>query len=536
MLGWLAGCAEPRVPAGGPRDTTPPGLLNSEPPNEAVNFSGESVRLEFTEYVNQASFARAFSITPEPAGQPRFRWRKRRVTIEYGTLFRDSTTYVISLGNDLRDMRGVALKNPITLAFSTGNIIDQGRIRGRVVESRLGLPAAGLDILAYAVRGDSVAGTPSYRTQSSEDGSFALSYLREGQYFVAAVQDRNRDLRPSLGELFAAPPVPAVMATPDTMAAAYRWVVSRLDTIAPQIDRVRSLSSTRLQVRFSEPVVLSQLAPGIWSLVDSLTGRHVTVRALYLTADNARNVYLRTDPLQDRVYGLRPDPAVTDSSGNSVSAAVLHFTSSARADTTITRFTGFLPLDSADALGLAPFEVPQVMFNEALLDMSPTALLTVTDPSGAQRDVRSVTRDGTTYALQFVPPLAEDDTIGVAIRDPAGRGTYTHHFARAGSHALGGLSGGVLPVSVHTIIDLLNPAGQILLSTTADSTGKFIFDGLPEGEYHIRAYIDANSNGRWDGGQVSPYVAPEPVTWLRAPERVRPRWNTTLGDTLRILS
>jgi hypothetical protein len=70
------------------------------------------------------------------------------------------------------------------------------------------------------------------------------------------------------------------------------------------------------------------------------------------------------------------------------------------------------------------------------------------------------------------------------------------------------------------------------LTTPSDSL--FEFAELPDGRYRFRAYRDRNENGRWDGGQVQPYVPAEPVTWLREPLEARPRWTTELPAPLRV--
>ena len=531
----LQGCAEPRVPSGGPRDTTPPALVASNPPNEAVTFRGDAIRLEFTEYVNQASFARALSITPDPEGRMRFRWRKRRVSIRFQERFRDSTTYVIVLDNNLRDMQGVALKRPITLAFSTGDVIDQGKVHGRVVQPSLGDAAAGLDVLAYAIRGDTIERAPSYQTQTGDDGTFALAYLREEPYFVIALQDRNRDRQPGPTEPFAPPPVRRLVATPDSMPVMHHWVVSPLDTIAPRAVRVRSLSRSRLRVRFSESVTMPQADPAAWTLQDSLSGERIAVRTVYIPAGDTRSVHLRTHPLRARVYGLRPDAALTDSIGNPVAADTLYFVATARSDTTAVRFTGFLPADSAHAATLAPYVTPRITFSEALWGMPLSDLVSATNLDGSPRAIQGVTRDGTTYAMQLEPPLTAEAPATISVRDPGGRDSvYAQHFSRLGSQDLGSLSGNVLPIDSLVRVELLSPTRAVLMATRIDTSGTFAFDHLPLGQYHLRAYLDFNNNGRWDGGQLRPYAAPEPIGWLHGPEQVRPRWDTVLSDTLHI--
>ena len=60
MLGGLvyflsvtgSGCAQIGSPMGGPRDSLPPVLLNSNPPNRTLHFSGNKIVLTFDEYVS----------------------------------------------------------------------------------------------------------------------------------------------------------------------------------------------------------------------------------------------------------------------------------------------------------------------------------------------------------------------------------------------------------------------------------------------------------------------------------------------------
>ena len=536
-LVWYCGCAEPRVPTGGPRDITPPALVFSEPANEAVNVTEQTIRLEFSEYVNQASFQRALSITPEPEVPPRLRWRKRRVDILFEHPLQDSTTYVIALDNNLRDMRSVPLKKPITVAFSTGDIIDQGLLHGRAVESKLGAPVGGFDVLAYRTYRDSVSAMPSYRTQTGDDGSFTLSYLREGAYFVVVVQDRNRDRRAGPNEPFATPPVPALDTTADTLGLHPEWVISLMDTLAPRIDRVRSLSDRRVQVRFSEAMAYARPDAQAWMLSDSLEGHDIEIRSVYMRPSDTRSIYLVTAPLQETVYRLVPDPSLTDSSANELVPDVFHFVGATREDTTTLRFIGFWPPDSALATRLVPHEQPRVIFSEALGDIPLSEVMKAHTTSGTPREVHGESRDNTTYTIRFVPPLTADDTVVVSVQTTSqGKVVYEQLFARRSPQEMGSLSGNVVPPHSQLMVELLTPSRQTVMATAADSVGAFTFGPLPEDSYHIRAYVDRNRNSRWDGGQINPYEAPEPITWVEAPQTVRARWDTALADTLRLPS
>ena len=62
----LTACANPVPPSGGPEDTTPPSVVRSRPVSDTVNVptSTQSLRIEFSEYVERGSLPRAITVTP----------------------------------------------------------------------------------------------------------------------------------------------------------------------------------------------------------------------------------------------------------------------------------------------------------------------------------------------------------------------------------------------------------------------------------------------------------------------------------------
>ncbi len=547
------GCADPRPPTGGPRDQIPPTLETTTPEAGAVNVTASSVRLNFSEYVDQASFVRAFSITPMPEGQIRFKWSKRRVEVRFPDALRENTTYVLTLDTNLRDARGVALKKPITFAFSTGPVINKGRIAGQVLDAGQGVGVAGFDVLAYAAPDSAMLDTlpenPDYRTQTDDNGQFLFEYLNEQPYFVIALQDRNRNRRPDATEAFAVPPRPAIAADADTTEAGDppRWLVTRQDTLAPTLERVRPRSSRRLVLRFSEAIQLTSLAPEGWLLEDSLAARPVAIQAVYRFPDDPLQVYLLTDSLAATPHGLRPAPTVTDSSGNAVLPDTLRFTPSTTPDTLQLRFLGFLPDKDAataeDIHVLPPATLPGVRFNQPVASARLAEIVAARDTSGQSVSFNATTPDGTTYRLLLTPALQPGQTVEVRVdgRPLGGADTvYTRVFQRISERDLGSLSGLVAAedTSGTIVVELYatdTPAAPRPYATTQpDTTGAFSFPDLREGPYRFRAFVDRNGNGRWDGGQILPYRAAEPVVWTTETLAARPRWDTALEDTLRI--
>lgn len=530
LLILISACAEPRPPLGGPADKTPPSLVAAEPVNESVEVHPEFIRLTFSDYLEENSFTQAFSITPTPSGPPRFRWRGRSVTIRFEDEWRDSTTYVVTLDTRLRSWRGVSLLQPILTAFATGPVIDQGRLRGRAVDALRGNPVEGLSVFAFEDQ-HTASAEPAYVSSTGGDGRFDLSYVREGEYYVILLQDANRNRRPDPGERFAVPPHPAIHAAVDTTAPRAVWVVGRLDTLSPAIDRVRAISSTRLSVRFSEAIMMPQQSTDRWKLSDSASGIARTVRQVYARMYDPYMLFLETDSLDDRTWSLSPDTMLSDSSGNSIVSEKIYFSGRARADTMQLRFLGEVPEVYTAEIGLSPRDYAGLEFSRPVPDSIMSQIVQVADSLGETVPFSAATANGTLYTLDIDFSTGDYAKVSVSLADVR----FAQVYRRLAEGDLGSLSGVVMPGGADVIVELLpEVASRPYALTRADDKGAFLFDGLPAKTYLIRSFLDRNGNSRWDPGAVMPFMAAEPIAWLSEPLTVRPRWDTSAGDTLRL--
>ena len=576
----LLQCANPVAPSGGPRDTTPPSVAASRPVSDTVNVSTEtqSIRITFSEYVERSTLPGALSITPSPEGRLQFDWSGRTVNVEVPTTLRDSTTYIVSLGTDLTDAHGVSLEEPITLAFSTGPRINQGKLVGRVVTPRRGEAQGGVDVFAYAT--PDTAGPraprplpeqPAYRTQTGEDGRFSFDYLREQRYYVVALRDNNRNRRPDPGEAVAAPPHPALPADSAAAEVPVPWLLTRSDTTGPSLQQVRALSRQRLRLRFDEPVRRGTREPEAWVLRDSTTGARVPVTAVYTAPDREEAIVLRTDPMETGRHWVSIETElVTDTLGQEPRPDTARFGAVPQEDTVQTRFRTFVPAeappDTADLYPLLPEEAPGVRFNQAPDSSTLRERLSVRDTVETARSYTLSSDDGRTHRVQTDPPLEPGEVLEVAVAaGPAGPDTtYQRRFYRVSSRRLGALEGRVLRTDTTLRVTGLERSADRTARDTAESPADssseilvelrpgetalpveprrqtvaagstFVFRRLPEGDYRFRAVLDRNGNGRWDGGQIQPYVPPEPLTWNGETTEARPRWTTVLPAPLRV--
>lgn len=517
FAGWvlvlaMTGCANPMPPSGGPPDSTPPMLVSSSPEQAATLVTEPEITLTFSEPVDAASFARALTLIPEPERPLTFEWRRTTVRIPLESL-RENTTYVLTLDTQLRDQRGVPLREPLSLAFSTGVSLDTLAISGMVLDAALGQPAAGIDVYAWrsADVHEGLPPRPAYRTQTRPDGTFRLAYLNEGPFFVVAVRDVNRNRRIDAGEAVAPPPYASI--TPDSAEVDRPWLIALSDTTGPRATRIRALSSTRLALTFDRSVVWADSAQ--WAVRDTLGPTFPRVDA-FRSPTESREVILRLPtPMATRVHTVHL-PALRDSLDRSTPPSRLRVNGSSAADTVQVRLLRLAPVAERDStVELLFSDPPSALFREQL---------SVQDTTGNAQPFTLDVRDPIRWALRTSLPAlllpgepfaGQDSARAIPLRplDPRTLGRISGRVAYSGES----------PVWV-VLTDGMGQARR----RRAARDGTFAFEALPEGAYRLEAFEDLEGAGRWFSGRVLPWQQPARRAWYPGVVNVRPRWTTEL--------
>ena len=182
----LNSCAAVKAPSGGPKDTTPPELIGSEPPQGTTGWNGGKIRLFFSEYMSETGLEKAFSISPKLKGQWAVELQDDVIVIEIPEELESNRTYILTMSRDLKDEHGVSLEKGWQIAFSTGDIIDSGEISGKLYDEEK--VSVHLWKWKEDIHRDSVYFyQPEYTTDADDDGSFSLQYLSSGRYCILGV-------------------------------------------------------------------------------------------------------------------------------------------------------------------------------------------------------------------------------------------------------------------------------------------------------------------------------------------------------------
>jgi len=193
---FVFGCANQLPPSGGEDDTSSPKVLKIFPLPNSLNYSGNSISIEFDEYIDRRSFKDALFISPKPMGELNYNWSGKKVEIEFPNNLLKNTTYTFVVGKGLKDIRNNSITAPIQFAFSTGVSIDNGKINGKVYAQK----SDNLMIFAYINKGinDSLMNPinkfPDFFSQVNENSQFYFNHLPQGKFRLFALKDNNKNL------------------------------------------------------------------------------------------------------------------------------------------------------------------------------------------------------------------------------------------------------------------------------------------------------------------------------------------------------
>ncbi len=194
---YFSSCANQGSPSGGPRDTIPPTLLESNPPHKSKNYKKQVFEFTFDERINADQLRTKMNITPHTDNKFKVLVKKDILNITFDGTFDDSTTYTFNFADGVGDLTE---KNPVinfTYAFSTGAIIDSIFVNGRIRDLNNNEPLKEILVALYSID-DSLnlfTGKPRYFTHTDEDGYYKIENIKAYNYRIYAYDDQDKNLK-----------------------------------------------------------------------------------------------------------------------------------------------------------------------------------------------------------------------------------------------------------------------------------------------------------------------------------------------------
>ena len=539
FLLFLFGCAGQRPPEGGPPDSVPPEIISVFPAPNTVNYTDSKIVLEFSEYVDRRSTEGAIFISPT-IEEKEFDWSGTELEITFKEQLRSNTTYVITVGTDVIDVRAQnRMAKSFTLAFSTGNTIDKGAVAGKVYDEK----SDGVMIFSYrldTIMPDTLnpAKTkPDYITQTGKSGDFLLTNLAPGKYRMFAIRDEFRNLLYDPETDAAGTSDDVTLTLTDTLASGMKFVIAKEDTTPPRLSSVTATDDRHLIVQFSEPMDTLSLAISDFSVTDTLFQNTLPLKQFFVNNFEYTSFTIVTEKQKSNQLYLLQVNSVKDRSGFSINpiARSKQFTGSAVNDTIPPLITNSTLKEASSKI--FPDDEITYQFNDALLmPVSDTAVTLKRQKDSSSVQFRLLSRAVNT--LSFIPTskLNIGERYSLTFKWNGIRDMIGNHLKDSIDHVLftiddpenygsiegifGGFGGSLNIIQAKNI----NSAKQTEISAVTTASGKFTLPRLPEGRYALKAFDDKNGNGIHDAGKIFPYKRAERFSLYQDTIRVRARW------------
>lgn len=570
-------CANRGYPEGGPKDETPPQVVEEVPLSYTTNFKAKRVNIYFDEFVQLNDINNKFIFSPPVKKDPKVSLKGKYVQVAIPDSLRENTTYSLDFADAIVDNNE---SNPLGFyryVFSTGERIDTLELGGTVVNAESYEPVLGVLVALYEKSGDSIPlkELPDYIARTDSSGNFRLTNLREGHYRVMAIEDANRD------KMYT--PESEMFAWMDTTVFPIVEPATRVDTFhviekIVEADTILRDSIVRTDYLAYGPsnlylrLFLEKLTQ-LYLVEDDRKEREQLNFIFSIPGENGLEVTLwdtlATEPLPQDWY-FKEHSAGNDTLTLWIKDSTVYkkdtlnvILSYMRSDSTgqwerysdTARYT-FRAKEKKEGKSKKKDEdAPKVEFLEIKsnisgdLDLGARLYLEFSRPINKSTldSIRVLEKVDTVY--QLIPFQVVEDSLRVrrvfvdaawkaggeyqlqidsaTIYDIYGRfnDKLEKKFKVRTEEYYGKIMVNVRGVDCPTIVQLYKAENgksengkrtyNVVQSKVVEQDGEVVFPLLPEGKYCVRAILDRNGNGVWDTGLYLKHRQPEEIVYLR---------------------
>ena len=147
-------CANRGYPEGGPKDTTPPVVVNEVPVSFTKNFNKKRVEVYFNEFFQLKDINEKFVISPPMKKNPKVSLRGKYILVSLPDSLKENTTYSLDFADAIVDNNEGNPLGYYRYVFSTGDIIDTLELSGTVVNAESNEPMVNAMVGLYAEHAD----------------------------------------------------------------------------------------------------------------------------------------------------------------------------------------------------------------------------------------------------------------------------------------------------------------------------------------------------------------------------------------------
>lgn len=504
----LATCAQINPLTGGQKDVYAPQIDSSKstPYNGQINYVLPQIKLRFDEYIILSKPNDNIIITPRPLINPTITAKNKNLTITFNEPLTENTTYTVSFNRAITD---ITEKNDsiFQYVFSTGNYIDSMQLKGTVVDAITNKGSSSFLVALYPVNVevnfDSLPYKikPSYIGQTDNDGEFKLNYIKEGVYYLFAVEDKNKNLLLNPDEYFAFLPSKTILINNETLPVQLKAFVS--ESSEKKLLKTSFTAPGQLVFNFSGPIDSVNLSTSCKVLQEETGNKDSLI--FWLGEPPTARMSFNLSYL-DKVDTLKPLYKTTTN------------------DLTSLTFT-------TNVIGgkLMPDEPLKITSSQPILDDA-IAVEKIKILDADSNTVNCKIRVENVRTLVFdeikgkVPYYLEIDSAAVkSIYGAINAKKLNYAFE---NHPISYF--GELIVNTDSLFNdnilvyLLNSKGEVI--DTVDYASQIRFKNLAPGDYQLRLLVDEDKNGEWTSGSLPDGRIPEKFIYFNGAISIKSKW------------
>ena len=558
ILCFIASCANPQPPSGGPRDTTPPTILETEPRMGTVNFQGSEIVIRFSNYMDKNKVIENILFTPTK--KLKYGWSGKTLTVDILEPLDTNTTYLMMIGTDYTDYIQNKPTESYFINFSTGIMIDTLSMSGELIDKN----PHGSYIFAYRTD-DLIADTtnpsktkPHYLTQVGGAGHWSFRGLKGGHYRLFACRDAAKNFVYNDGADNFGAAVADVDVKPGIEIKDIKMMLGPiLDNQPPMLFSAEALSNRRIKAFFSKAMDSTLISSKYFAISDSTKTINYPLEAAFADplGKPGELIIVTQKPLPVNQKLLLSCLSVgkaylRDTAGNAVCDTMrsAYFFSSSAADTTALEIVRVPFKDSLQ--NISPATRFKYTFNSKFSDSSLNSKIKLFNYQKGLNDSIIITQPSEN-AVEITPAARLDNPVWFELtikpdslrssKNIIVKGTTIHlHFKTADERLNSSMSGMIKNIDSNWI-DIIKKSsdspiksqcyfvietldGKLRYSMALLDSGKFEFKNLPAGSYKGLIFLDENGDGKYSYGQPFPFKHAEKFKLITTPFTIAPRW------------
>lgn len=512
----LSACANVVAPTGGPKDTTPPRMVEASPASRSTNFSDNRIEITFDEYITLNNASQQVLFSPPLANKPDIKLSNKTVVIKLKEDLKPNTTYTINFGEAVKDLHEGNVFKDFNYSFATGAVLDTLSFTGTVLDAENHKPIEKIYVSLYV--GDTIPDdslflkpchqAPDYIARTDKDGHFHFNGLPDLPFLVFALEDMNSNLYYDLPN--------EKVAFIDTLVCPSDSISLTLNAFV-ETDTTQMLLENKLVEEGLLRFVFRQPADSVsidlsWPEIDSFQ-----MVKVWSANHDTLNCWFTPNVLDSLRVKIEYDTLLNIDKSFSLQYRESRIT--ARRNPNILKINNNLKnkmLMRGEEF-LLKFTEPVILFNmDSLFEQS--------DDYGMEYRLLDVVPDSTEYALHIA------DSSFFSIRGRT-NDSIDIRFKRALESDLSNLYIQVAPpANKQVVVQLLDNRDRVVDQRVVDSTAKVAFTQLIPGKYKLQAIIDNDRNGRWSSGSFHRRFLSEPIVPYKDALELKAGWDIDLDE------